>query len=188
LAQFFAVSLFFDYVLPAIESDGPLPANGAARAELDALAGPPEYSREPREVPALPPIATAVSGVTYVMEDNPFNTNNIRFVFDPKKDFAELSYTARESWKIDCKIGLDGVHRFAESNPSRVAAVGEWISPNTFLVETEILGYSSFDTWEFAFERDAITVTENSIAGDFIYGGRASVSSDAPSSPPEGTR
>ena len=148
LAQFFPASLFFDFVLPAIESDEPLPANRTALAELAALAGPPEYSREPTEVPALPPIATAVSGVTYVMEANPFNTNNLRFVFDAEKDFAELSYTARESWKIDCKIGLDGVHRFAESKPSRVAAVGEWISPNTFHVETEILGYSSFDTWE----------------------------------------
>lgn len=29
---------------------------------------------------------------------------------------------------------------------SRVAAVGEWISLNTFFVEIEIVGYSTFDT------------------------------------------
>ena len=171
LAQFFPATLFFDYVLPAIESDERLAANEAALVELAALAGPPEYSREATAVPALPAIAMDVSGVTYTMESNPFNTNNISFVFDPEKDYAEFSYTARESWEIDCKVGLDGVRRFADGNPSGVAAVGEWTSPNTFFVEVEILGYSTFDTWEFTFEGDAITVTEFSITGDYTYAG-----------------
>lgn len=184
MAQFFPANLFFDYVLPAVESDQPLPPNVAALAELTARAGPPNHAREPTEVPALPPIATAVSGATYVMEDNPFNTNDIRFVFDNMKDFAELSYTARESWRIDCKVGLDGVHRVAHSSPNRVAAVGEWISPDTFRVETEMIGYSSFDTWEFTFAGKRLTVTEASIAGDFTYVGRQSSPGDPVTRPP----
>ena len=98
--------------------------------------------------------------------------HNIRFVFDPEKDYAEFSYTARESWKVDCQVGLDGVRRLTETNDSVFAVVGEWIAPDTFRVQQEIVGYSSFDTWEFKFNADEITVTEFSLTGDYTYNGR----------------
>lgn len=173
LAQFMPAHLFYDYVLTAVESDKPLESNEAAHAELAALQGPPLLSQKASPVPALPAIAMEVSGVTYTMESNPFNTDNIRFVFDAEKNNAELSYTARESWDVDYQIGLDGVYRFTASNDSVFAAVGTWTSPNTFQLEVEIIGYSTFDTWEFTFEGDDIRVTEFSITGDYTYNGKA---------------
>ncbi len=42
------------------------------------------------------------------------------------------------------------------------------------LADVEIVGYSTFDTWEFTFEGDEkIRVTELSITGDYTYGGTA---------------
>jgi CubicO group peptidase (beta-lactamase class C family) len=172
IAQFAPAELFRDFVLPAVRSDDPLPENEPALAALRALAGPPALTDEASPVPDLPATALRISGATYALETNPFNTDDIRFVFDPDLDHAELSYTARESWDVDYRIGLDGVRRFTETNDSVFAAVGEWTSPNTFAVDVEIVGYSTFDRWEFTFEGDAIHVTEFSIAGDYTYGGR----------------
>lgn len=173
LAQFMPVTLFRDYVLRAIESDAALPVNEAAQAKLSALATPPKMSHDRVAVPALPPVAMEISGVTYALEENPFKTNKIRFLFDPKKDTADIRYTARENWDVDYTIGLDKVPRFTETNDSTFVAVGEWTSPNTFSLKVEIVGYSSFDRWTFRFQDDKITVTEHSLAGDFTYNGAA---------------
>ena len=171
LAQFVPATLFQNYVLEAVESNEPLEPAEAAFAELKALAVPPRLSQEVSPVPELPAIALKISGVTYAMETNPFNTDNIRFVFDPEEDYAELSYTARESWDVSFRVGLDNVLRLTETNDSVFAAVGEWTSPNTFNLEVEIVGYSTFDRWEFTFDGDEIIVIEYSIAGAFTYGG-----------------
>ena len=170
LAQFFPATLFYEYVLPAVASDEALPQNEAALARLEELRGPPVAEIEPTSVAVLPAVALEVSGRTYTMDTNPFNTNNIRFVFDPDRDSAELSYTARER-RIDSKVGLDGVYRVTTSEPSDVAAVGSWTSPNTFAVQIEIIGYSTFDAWEFIFEGDVLTVNEHAITGDYTYEG-----------------
>lgn len=173
LAQFMPATLFLDFVVPSVRSDAPLAADEAALADLQALASPPAPVERVSAVPDLPAIATQISGATYAMETNPFNTDDIRFVFDPEKNHAELSYTARETWKVDYEIGLDGVRRFTKTNDSVFAAVGRWTSATTFSIDVEIVGYSTFDRWEFTFEGDTIRVTEFSIAGDYSYGGRA---------------
>jgi len=176
-SQFMPASLFYDYVLAAVESGKPMPVNEAAKEKIESLAVPATLSEDPAPVRKLPSIAADVSGVTYLIEANPFNTNNIRFVFDPTKDYAELSYTARESWNIGYRIGLDHVRRVSDSNNSTFAAVGEWTSPDTFSLEVEIVGYSTFDRWEFRFNHDEIHITEHSISGDFTYSGRLQTSS-----------
>ncbi len=173
LAQFVPARLFQDFVLPAVLSDAPLPENPSALAKLRALAGPPELVESASPVAKLPGVATRVSGVTYAMETNPFNTDQIRFVFDPERDYAELNYTARETWEVRYDVGLDGVRRFTETNAGVFAAVGEWTSEDTFAVDVELVGYSTFDRWEFTFERGAIRVTEFSISGDYVYAGKA---------------
>ncbi len=172
LAQFVPARLFEDFVLRAVLSDSPLAENPLAVAELRALAGPPTLVETVFPVPELPETAARISGATYRMESNPFNTDRIRFVFDPEQDYAELSYTARESWDVRYRIGLDGVRRFTETKAGVFAAVGEWASDDTFAVDVEIVGYSTFDRWEFTFDQDAIRVTEFSISGDYAYQGQ----------------
>ncbi|MCO4769633.1 MAG: serine hydrolase [Deltaproteobacteria bacterium] len=173
LAQFFPATLFFDHVLKAVRSDAPLPPNASASDELARRSGPPPVPEEARTTTTLPATAARVSGVTYALESNPFNTNNLRFVFEPGASHAELSYTARESWVVDFRVGLDGVRRDTQTPISTFSAVGEWTGPNTFLLTNEIIGYSTFDTWEFSFVEDRVQVTERSISGDYVYEGQA---------------
>ena len=172
LAQFVPARLFEDYVVPAVESDHALPDDETAVAELLGLAEPAKPSSTARPVPALPDVAIRVSGQTYETDANPFNTDNIRFVFDPDLDVARLRYTARETWDVAYEIGLDGVIRFTETNDSVFAAVGEWTSPDTFRVDVEIVGYSTFDSWDFVFGDDIVDVHEHSITGTYRYRGR----------------
>ena len=106
------------------------------------------------------------------MESNPYNTNNIRFVFDTDKPIAEISYTAREDWAVRYLIGLDGLDRKTENETGAYSAVGTWIAPDTLRVEVEIVGYTTFDTWQFRFEGDTLIVTESAITGDYTYKGK----------------
>jgi len=173
IAQFDAAKLFYDFVIPAAESGESLSPNAVAAEKLKLLAEPPALTNEATAVDKLPSIANAISGRTYGLQPNPFKTNNLRFVFTDGKPSAELSYTARENWDISFSIGLDGVHRLTETNDSTFAATGSWTSPDTFSIDVEILGYSTFDHWQFRFEDNKVTVTERSISGEFTYTGTA---------------
>ncbi len=172
LAQFLPATLFFEHVLPAVRSDAPLPPDDAGAAALAAWAVPPPRTEQAVAVADLPSMARRISGVTWVMDGNPFKVNDIRLAFEPGQDTAVLSYTARESWDVELQVGLDDVRRLTRTNDSTVAAKGEWISPNTFRAEVEIVGYSTFDVWEFTFAGGGITVRERGVGGDFTYQGR----------------
>ncbi|MCP4317371.1 MAG: serine hydrolase [Hyphomicrobiales bacterium] len=173
ISQFKPATLFYDYVLPAIEADTPLPDNARASNTLAAYATAPEHKSTATQVPYLPPIAMEVAGITYRMERNPYKTDNVRFMFDAAKPYAELSYTARESWAPSYRIGLDGVPRTTGINDGIFVASGEWTTPDTFSVNVEIVGYTTFDRWEFRFVDDSLFVTEYSITGDYTYAGKA---------------
>ncbi len=172
LSQFKPVELFYDYVLPAVEADT-LPANPTAGKSLAGYADPPAREYKAIPVPPLPKVAAEISGVTYAMETNPYKTDNVRLTFDTAKSYAELSYTARESWAPKFHVGLDGVPRHTETNVGVVIASGRWSAPDTFVVDVEIVGYTTFDKWEFRFDGDRLILTEYSITGDYTYQGRA---------------
>lgn len=172
-AQFTPATLFFDYVIPAVVSERALPVDLPALERLAAAAGPPFATQEARAVPELPDTARRVSGRTYRTESNPFNTDQLRFVFPPGQDWAEVGYTARESWDVAFRVGLDGVPRSTPTGMGVFSAAGRWTSPTTFAMEVEIVGYSTFDRWEFRFAGDEVRVTEFSIAGDYTYTGKA---------------
>ena len=172
-SQFKPVKLFYDYVLPAVEAEM-LPPNDTASRALSAFANPPSRNPKPLPVPELPAVALEVSGIAYEMEKNPYKTDNVRLTFDAAKPFAELSFTARESWAPDFQVGLDGVPRHTATNDSVFIASGTWSEPDTFVVDVEIVGYTTFDKWEFRFDGDLLTLTEFSITGDYTYQGRAS--------------
>ena len=107
------------------------------------------------------------------METNPFNTDNVRFSFAADSATAQMRYTARESWDLAFTIGLDGVYRTTETTLGPVAAKGRWRSPTTFELDVEIIGYSTFDRWEFTFTDAGVQVVEHSISGMFEYAGAA---------------
>lgn len=170
MAQFKPAELFYQYVLPAVEAEKTSENREAGKA-LAGYADPPAHEDVAGPIPELPEIAEKVSGITYAMDSNPYKTDNVRLLFDKSKPYAELSYTARESWAPDFRIGLDGIQRYTNTNVGIFAAAGKWMSRDTFAVEVEIIGYTTFDSWEFRFVGDQLIVTEASITGTYTYTG-----------------
>ncbi|MCP4386638.1 MAG: hypothetical protein GY798_35395 [Hyphomicrobiales bacterium] len=118
-------------------------------------------------------VAEIYQNPNFPAESNPYMTDNIRFVFVADAPYAELSYTARESWTPRFRIGLDGVPRVTTSGDTTYVATGAWTSDDTFKIAVEIIGHTTVDTWEFRFSDDDLFVTEHSITGDYSYQGRA---------------
>jgi CubicO group peptidase (beta-lactamase class C family) len=172
MAQFEPAKLFYDYVLPSVQSDTNLPENEVAHAELAAFASPPARPVGSVVPVTRPEIANAISGTTFLMEKNPYNTDNLRFVFSDDMSDAAVSYTAREDQTVRYSIGLDGVSRLTENDTGAYVAHGYWTAPDTLEIEVEIVGYTTFDRWEFRFGADSLSVTEHSITGTYIYAGR----------------
>jgi len=92
-------------------------------------------------------------------------------VFNPETDYAEFSYTAKESDVVSYRIGLDGVYRFTETEIGTFAAVGTWIAPDTFEIFYQQIGYSNPGKWSLTFRQDGIDVVEEGMTGVYEYSG-----------------
>ncbi len=185
LAQFGPAKLFRKYVIPAVQSDASLPEDEAAQRELSALAVSPMPERAVHASAPVPDDARSVSGKTFAMESNPYNTNNICLDFDADGTVVEISYTAREDWSVRYEVGLDGVYRRTENETGAYFAVGRWVGENTLRVELEIVGYTTFDSWGFTFDGDTLIVSESTVTGDYTYKGEpATATTPAPAEGP----
>ncbi len=92
----FPAELLKKFILPSIISNGSLPVDKIAQEKLSSLSNAPDLALEPKSVPELPEIAQKISGKTYSLETNPWKYNNFKLIFDPGKDYAEFSYTAKK--------------------------------------------------------------------------------------------
>lgn len=172
LAQFEPAHLFYDFVLPSIQSDTPLPETPEASAALAALATPPAREAVLRGAVEHADIVERISGTTFLLDPNPYNTDNLRFDFNKDMSEVEINYTAREDWTVRYTVGLDGVPRQTENETGSYVAEGTWTAPDTLEVSVEIVGYTTFDGWVFQFGEDELLVTEYSITGTYTYSGR----------------
>lgn len=170
--SFFPAKMLDKYILQAIVSDESIDANETAQYELSLLSEPPSQVVKPKPFQELPELAREISGKTYSLDANPWKYNNFKLIFDPEKDYAEFSYTAKENDVVNYRIGLNGVHQFTEINDNTYAAVGSWTFPNTFSIDCEIIGYSTKDKWNFTFDEDEILVEEVGVTGKYSYGGK----------------
>lgn len=172
IAQFEPATLFYDFVLPAV-SDTPPPNEDAGTIVVMASPAP----RTPAAITGAPSvrqeIVSAVSGITYRMERNPYNTDNIRLVFSDDLRSVVFSYTAREDWRPRFTVGLDGTPRRSKNETGAYVAHGTWTSPTALQINVEIVGYTTFDWWDLEFAPDGLTVTEHSITGAYTYRGRS---------------
>ena len=170
--SFFPVKMLDKYILPAIVSNESIDANETAQYELSLLSEPPSQVVKPQPLQELPAIALEISDETYSLDSNPWKYNNFELIFAPEKDYAEFSYTAKENDVVNYRVGLNGVFQLTETNNNTYAAVGSWISPNTFSIDYEIIGYTTKDKWTFTFDRDEILIEEVGVTGKYNYGGK----------------
>ena len=159
-------ALLTSYILPAAESETPLPANPEGVALMDSIiqqaAAPPQA--EP--VPPLPEMAQRVSGQTYVLDSNPFGFQSFSFTFQEENGEALLSVTLPENQELDYLVGLDNVSRITPAKFGiPAAAKGWWESDNVFVIHLDETG--NIYRWRISatFEDDQVTVQMQDMTG-----------------------
>ena len=149
--------MFESYILPAIKSDTPLPANPASVARLESLIKA-AANPEPQPVPPLPPVASMISGKTFVADPN--NSIGIQAAsFTFQGDTATLKSTLSGGSRGESQIGLDGIYRI---NPQMIgfeAARGTWQDENTFVAYFESLSSQGTEIFTFTFSGDTVVAS-----------------------------
>jgi len=171
LGVFFPRKILDKFILPSIKSDQILPAKHDVYDNLLAEAGPPELINIPGQLSELPEKALKISGVTFKLEKNNFNYSDFKLNFDSNLNYATFSYTAKESDKVQIKIGLDGRYQYSDTELGQFAARGSWTTPNKFEIEYQHIGYSSSTRFILIYEGENITVEEIGIVGTYTYSG-----------------
>ena len=142
------------FILKALRSDEPLPANREASALLQeriaAAAKPPS----PQALGKLPPIAARISGKTLKLSANTLGVTELTLSFnDPAEAQGELLWNGR---RLPFQIGLDAVERFS-TNPLvglPQAVKGEWLNRETFILHLDLIGAINCYRFKLTFPDD----------------------------------
>jgi CubicO group peptidase (beta-lactamase class C family) len=147
--------LLDQYILSAIQSGEPLPANpesvGRLDAGIQALAQPQPMAPAP-----LPAIAAEISDQIYTLAENPFGWPNIAFSFLDNP--SEFTVTVEGQQAV---IGLDNVYRMASGATDTFpeGSRGHWENRDTLVVETIYPGQMQELTYHIQFSGDSIDVS-----------------------------
>jgi hypothetical protein len=158
--------LLDQYILPAVKSDQPLPANPDGQARLqDAIQA---LAKAQPVTSNLPSMAKEISGKTYTMNENPFGWQTIEFSFPEDKEEAQIVINDDGP---PAAIGLDHSYRFLETgeNPFPTGLRGVWKDADTFVVESIVLGAPVHYQAIVDFTGDKIHITQV----DDVNGGEA---------------
>lgn len=122
-------------ITASVKSNSSLPENPGGRAELDsavAAAARPPTARMP---PHSPPLALAVSGRTYLLDDNPLGVKSLALTFAASAE-ARLRLEFRDGRTEQRPVGLDGVPRVSPGGRFGlpVALSGAWQGDDTFTI------------------------------------------------------
>jgi CubicO group peptidase (beta-lactamase class C family) len=148
------------------DMENPVPANpeGVARLEsaVAAVAQPPVA----RPVAPLPDVARAINGRPIVIEPNNIGLDSLAFEFD---DSAEATvYLSGGEPVIVAPVGLDGVFRFSTlpTDGGRLVGLrGEWIDPQTFVLEYNGVVSNDQVALQLRFDGDQVVVTASDAVG-----------------------
>jgi CubicO group peptidase (beta-lactamase class C family) len=144
--------LLDQYILPAVKSNGPLPANPKSLARLEAgiqtLAQPGLISQ------SLPPMAAEISDKKFTLDENPFGLQTIVFSF--KEGAKEATATLNDANPLP--IGLDNAYRIIDGgdSPFSEGLRGRWENQNTFVVDDVVIGEMVQFEYRIQFSGDTI--------------------------------
>jgi hypothetical protein len=127
-------------LVAGLKSDSALEANPEAFVRLNEALGNATEPPPAKPVPALPPLATEISGKVYRLDENPFGVRCISLRFDtPSEVWFDLTLG---SDAFELPVGMDGVPRFSETGPTGIAigVLGQWTDPTVFSMEYDELG------------------------------------------------
>jgi CubicO group peptidase (beta-lactamase class C family) len=148
-------TLFDDYLVPAIQSDGPLPADPAGVEDLNRQV---RHAADPLQpVPALSATARRISGQTFDLAQNDSGWQTIQFDFT---DGGAQSSVLVNGAPVDPPIGLDNVYRVGRTEEGPTLCMrGSWTAEDTFVVTQLTLGSPSETTARIRFAGDNISMT-----------------------------
>jgi CubicO group peptidase (beta-lactamase class C family) len=161
------------YILAAfLDPKNPLPPNPAGVAELQQVLATLSLPPAPQPVPALPDIATAISGKTFRLDENPFGIESVRLDFNdtPEASF-QVTFTDGTQSPLGA-VGLDGVYRltpgmnldrashtFANFQDLSVGMRGHWTNAQTFLLEYDTIVNYYYYNLQMRFDGDRLSLT-----------------------------
>jgi hypothetical protein len=155
------------YLLPAIRSSAPLPANPAGVAALASRVATAALSDEglPRPVPPAPAAAAAVSGRRYVMDPNPLELYSFTLTFGGGSE-AVLWVSSADSASLDMRVGLDGVFRFFPGERGTTwRARGWWESSSTFVMLLDQIALYHYLRFSCSFVGNSVMITVEDLSG-----------------------
>lgn len=138
--------VFMETILKAVKSDKSLPPNAQGVARLEAAI---QAAAKPTAQPigVLPPIATTITGETYVLTNSNLLLAELDVLRLPEKDwqiatlgldFGEAEATLRlqtvSGLELKLPVGLDGVYRLTTSRLGTLAAQGSWSNDKVFIL------------------------------------------------------
>ncbi len=160
------------YILAAfVDLQKPLPANPAGVAKLAQVLPLLAQPQTPQPVPAQPDMATAISGKTIRLDENPFEIESLRLVFD-NSSAAGFQVTFSDGTQSPlAAVGLEGIyrltprmnldrafHRFADFQNLSVGLRGHWVDAQTFVLEYDTIVNYYYYQLEMHFDGDQVTV------------------------------
>ncbi len=162
-----------EYILPAIQAEGPLAENSRGTARLqDAL----KAAEKPvRPVPSLPATALDISGSVYTFDENIMGWETLQFAFEEGAETAQL----RLSDLPLLQIGMDNLYRLSTGEAiGELLLRGRWIDDKTFGIDYPYpiaggprLGELGETEFQFKFTGDQLEVTVEQL----VFGSEAIV-------------
>jgi hypothetical protein len=159
------------YILAAfLDPKNPLPANPTGVAELQRVVATLPLPPAPQPVPALPDIATAISGKTFRMDPNPFGIGSVRLDFNATAQASfQITFTDGTQSPLGA-VGLDGVyrltpgmnldragHRFVDFQDLSVGLRGHWTDAQTFVLEYDTIANYYYYKLQMQFDGDRLS-------------------------------
>ena len=143
------------YILPAVKSAQPLPANPGAQAQFQA--GVHALAQPQLSTPSLPATALEISEKTYALNENPFGWQTIVFSFKEGENEAKINVNG-----LEIAVGLDNTYRFisAGESPFPQGFRGRWENKDTFIVEAIELGLPIQNRATILFSGDTIHIIQ----------------------------
>lgn len=141
------------YLLPAVVSNDPLPANKQAQARLDsaiqALASPRVQYSAP-----LSPLARELDGKQWLVTGmGNWNIFSLNYLSDTEARFD----LEMEADKVPLLVGLDGVYRITNTSEyGPIAMLGYWKSADTFVLVQQNLREADWRITRLQFSNDTV--------------------------------
>ena len=148
-------ALVDSYILPAVKSERPLPANSAAVAKVSSLI---DRAASPKQASSdIPEGALQWSGAVYQLDPNPTEWQTISFAMQRGADTMTVTINGQV---VDPQVGLDHLYRIQAGVDvfAPQAMRGYWENDSTLFVQLVYLGELSDTEFQLVFAADDLNM------------------------------